>query len=177
MKTKKLILTADEIKLMMYRLAAEIAEKNKGLENICLVGIKSRGVPMAERFREYYKKNFRTEVPIGIIDISLYRDDLSKVADDPVHNGTNMSFDVTGKTLILTDDVLYSGKTVQTALSVIKQLGEPAKIALCVLIDRGHKTLPIFAEYTGKFVDTAPNEVIKVAFSETDGEEFVKIME
>jgi pyrimidine operon attenuation protein / uracil phosphoribosyltransferase len=177
LKPKKTILNAFEMKLMLDRLALEIVEKNIGTDKLYLIGIKSRGVPMAERFAEYYRRIFKVEVPVGIIDISLYRDDLSKVAENPVHNGTNLNFDITGKNIILTDDVLYSGKTVQTALNVLKKLGEPDKIMLCVLIDRGHKTLPIFAEFTGKTVDTASDEVIKVAFAETDGSDFVKIME
>lgn len=176
MKIKSKIMDAKAIERSMRRIALEIVEYNKSMDNVYLVGIKSRGVPMAERLSEYLKEIENLNVKTGIIDISLYRDDLSKVAENPVHNGTHIDFEVENAKLILIDDVLYTGRTVRAAIDAILDIGRPKEIQLCVLIDRGHKELPIHADYIGRHVPTSSEEIIKVSFMETDNEENVKIV-
>ena len=176
MKTKSRIMDVEAIERSMRRIALEIVEYNKSMDNVYLVGIKSRGVPMAERLSKYLKEIEKLNVKTGIIDISLYRDDLSKVADNPVHNGTHIDFEVENAKLILIDDVLYTGRTVRAAIDAILDIGRPKEIQLCVLIDRGHKELPIHADYIGRHVPTSSEEIIKVSFMETDNEENVKIV-
>ena len=176
MKTKSRSMDVEAIERSMRRIALEIVEYNKSMDNVYLVGIKSRGVPMAERLSKYLKEIEKLNVKTGIIDISLYRDDLSKVADNPVHNGTHIDFEVENAKLILIDDVLYTGRTVRAAIDAILDIGRPKEIQLCVLIDRGHKELPIHADYIGRHVPTSSEEIIKVSFMETDNEENVKIV-
>ena len=176
MKTKSKIKDVKAIGRSMRRIALEIVEYNKSMENVYLVGIKSRGVPMADRLSIYLKEIEKLDVKTGIIDISLYRDDLSKVAENPVHNGTHIDFEVENAKIILIDDVLYTGRTVRAAIDAILDIGRPKEIQLCVLIDRGHKELPIRADYIGRSVPTSSEEIIKVSFMETDGEENVKIV-
>ena len=176
MKTKSNIMDVKAIERSMRRIALEIVEYNKSMDNVYLVGIKSRGVPMADRLSKYLKEIENLNVKTGIIDISLYRDDLSKVADNPVHNGTHIDFEVENAKLILIDDVLYTGRTVRAAIDAILDIGRPKEIQLCVLIDRGHKELPIHADYIGRHVPTSSEEIIKVSFMETDNEENVKIV-
>ncbi|MDP8202851.1 MAG: bifunctional pyr operon transcriptional regulator/uracil phosphoribosyltransferase PyrR [Candidatus Tenebribacter burtonii] len=176
MKTKSKIMDVKAIERSMRRIALEIVEYNKSMENVYLVGIKSRGVPMADRLSIYLKEIEKLDVETGIIDISLYRDDLSKVAENPVHNGTHIDFEVENVKIILIDDVLYTGRTVRAAIDAVLDIGRPKEIQLCVLIDRGHKELPIHADYVGRYVPTSGEEIIKVSFMETDGEENVKIV-
>ena len=176
MKTKSKIMDVKAIERSMRRIALEIVEYNKSMDNVYLVGIKSRGVPMADRLSKYLKEIEKLDVKTGIIDISLYRDDLSKVAENPVHNGTHIDFKVENAKLILIDDVLYTGRTVRAAIDAILDIGRPKEIQLCVLIDRGHKELPIHADYIGRLVPTSSEEIIKVSFMETDNEENVKIV-
>ena len=176
MKTKSKIMDVKAIERSMRRIALEIVEYNKSMDNVYLVGIKSRGVPMADRLSKYLKEIENLDVKTGIIDISLYRDDLSKVAENPVHNGTHIDFEVENAKLILIDDVLYTGRTVRAAIDAILDIGRPKEIQLCVLIDRGHKELPIHADYIGRLVPTSSEEIIKVSFMETDNEENVKIV-
>jgi len=176
MKTKSKIMDVKAIERSMRRIALEIVEYNKSMENVYLVGIKSRGVPMADRLSIYLKEIEKLDVETGIIDISLYRDDLSKVAENPVHNGTHIDFEVENVKIILIDDVLYTGRTVRAAIDAVLDIGRPKEIQLCVLIDRGHKELPIHADYVGRYVPTSGEEIIKVSFTETDGEENVKIV-
>jgi pyrimidine operon attenuation protein / uracil phosphoribosyltransferase len=176
MKTKSKIMDVKAIERSMRRIALEIVEYNKSMDNVYLVGIKSRGVPMADRLSKYLKEIENLNVKTGIIDISLYRDDLSKVAENPVHNGTHIDFEVENAKLILIDDVLYTGRTVRAAIDAILDIGRPKEIQLCVLIDRGHKELPIHADYIGRLVPTSSEEIIKVSFMETDNEENVKIV-
>ena len=176
MKTKSKIMDVKAIGRSMRRIALEIVEYNKSMENVYLVGIKSRGVPMADRLSIYLKEIEKLDVKTGIIDISLYRDDLSKVAENPVHNGTHIDFEVENAKIILIDDVLYTGRTVRAAIDAVLDIGRPKEIQLCVLIDRGHKELPIRADYIGRSVPTSSEEIIKVSFMETDGEENVKIV-
>lgn len=176
MKTKSKIMDVKAIERSMRRIALEIVEYNKSMDNVYLVGIKSRAVPMADRLSKYLKEIENLNVKTGIIDISLYRDDLSKVAENPVHNGTHIDFEVENAKLILIDDVLYTGRTVRAAIDAILDIGRPKEIQLCVLIDRGHKELPIHADYIGRLVPTSSEEIIKVSFMETDNEENVKIV-
>ena len=176
MKTKSKIMDVKAIERSMRRIALEIVEYNKSMENVYLVGIKSRGVPMADRLSKYLREIENLDVKTGIIDISLYRDDLSKVAENPVHNGTHIDFDVENVKIILIDDVLYTGRTVRAAIDAVLDIGRPKEIQLCVLIDRGHKELPIHADYIGRHVPTSSEEIIKVSFMETDNEENVKIV-
>lgn len=176
MKTKSKIMDVKAIERSMRRIALEIVEYNKSMENVYLVGIKSRGVPMADRLSKYLREIENLDVKTGIIDISLYRDDLSKVAENPVHNGTHIDFEVENAKIILIDDVLYTGRTVRAAIDAVLDIGRPKEIQLCVLIDRGHKELPIHADYIGRHVPTSSEEIIKVSFMETDNEENVKIV-
>lgn len=176
MKTKSKIMDVKAIERSMRRIALEIVEYNKSMENVYLVGIKSRGVPMADRLSKYLREIENLNVKTGIIDISLYRDDLSKVAENPIHNGTHIDFDVENAKIILIDDVLYTGRTVRAAIDAVLDIGRPKEIQLCVLIDRGHKELPIHADYIGRHVPTSSEEIIKVSFMETDNEENVKIV-
>ncbi len=176
MKTKSKIMDVKAIERSMRRIALEIVEYNKSMDNVYLVGIKSRGVPMADRLSIYLKEIEKLDVKTGIVDISLYRDDLSKVAENPVHKGSHIDFEVENAKIILIDDVLYTGRTVRAAIDAVLDIGRPKEIQLCVLIDRGHKELPIHADYVGRYVPTSSEEIIKVSFVETDDEENVKIV-
>ncbi|MGE0268423.1 MAG: bifunctional pyr operon transcriptional regulator/uracil phosphoribosyltransferase PyrR [Candidatus Omnitrophota bacterium] len=165
---KKKIMDKDSIGRALMRIAHEILEKNKGTKKICLVGIRTRGVFLAERIRSCIEKIENTKVPVGILDITLYRDDIALVSSQPVVHETLIDFDIAGKKLILVDDVLYTGRTIRAALDAIIDLGRPAQIQLAVLIDRGHRELPIRADYVGKNIPTAENESVKVILKETD---------
>ncbi|MDP8204459.1 MAG: bifunctional pyr operon transcriptional regulator/uracil phosphoribosyltransferase PyrR [Candidatus Tenebribacter mawsonii] len=176
MKTKSKIMDVRAIERSMRRIALEIVEYNKSMDDVYLVGIKSRGVPMADRLSKYLNEIEKLDVKTGIIDISLYRDDLSKVAENPIHKGSQIDFEVENAKIILIDDVLYTGRTVRAAIDAVLDIGRPKEIQLCVLIDRGHKELPIHADYVGRYVPTSGEEIIKVSFIETDEEENVKIV-
>jgi len=160
----------------LHRMAHEIIEQNKGLEKIRLVGIRSRGVPLAERLARYLNEIDNTEIPVGIIDITLYRDDLSTISHQPVIKGSSIDFEMDDAIVILVDDVLYTGRTVRAAIDALLDFGRPKQIQLAVLIDRGHRELPIKADYVGKNVPTSNEEIIKVSLEETDGEDSVKIV-
>lgn len=170
-------MNAQEIEFSLKRIALEILEKNTVLKNVALIGIRSRGVPMVERLSGYIFDHENIKIKTGILDITLYRDDLSQVADNPVHNDSEIDFDVNYAKIIFVDDVLYTGRTVLSAIQAIQKMGKPKSIQLCVLIDRGHHELPFEAEYIGKSVPTSQKEIIKVSFLETDEEENVKILE
>ena len=159
------------------RISHEIIEKNKGLENVVLIGIKTRGVPVATRIANKIVAIEGQRVDAGEMDITLYRDDLSKKQIDPVVNSTKIDFDITDKTVILVDDVLYTGRTVRSALDALMDLGRPKAIQLAVLVDRGHRELPIRADYVGKNVPTSRNEIISVKLMECDKEDSVSIEE
>lgn len=159
------------------RTAHEILERNKGTENLALLGIRTRGVPLAQRIQGKIKEIEGVELPLGILDITLYRDDLSTIAKLPIVNGTQIDFDVNDKKLVLIDDVLYTGRTVRAALDAIVDIGRPSAIQLMVLVDRGHRELPIRADYVGKNVPTSKKEIIKVNLKEVDGENSVLIVE
>ncbi len=159
------------------RTAHEILERNKGTENLALLGIRTRGVPLAQRIKGKIKEIEGADLPLGILDITLYRDDLSTIAKLPIVNGTQIDFDVNDKKLVLVDDVLYTGRTVRAALDAIVDIGRPSAIQLMVLVDRGHRELPIRADYVGKNVPTSKKEIIKVNLKEVDGENSVLIVE
>ncbi|MCK8825326.1 bifunctional pyr operon transcriptional regulator/uracil phosphoribosyltransferase PyrR [Fuchsiella alkaliacetigena] len=173
MDYQKEILNTEEIERALTRIAHEILEKNKGLQDLALIGIRTRGAPLAKRVAEKIAEIEGAEVPVGILDITLYRDDLTTIAQQPVVHKTEISFDVTGKKIVLVDDVLYTGRTVRAALDALVDLGRPQVIQLAVLIDRGHRELPIKADYVGKNVPTAKEELIDVKLVETDGEDMV----
>ena len=159
------------------RISHEIIEKNKGIENVVLIGIKTRGVPVATRIANKIEAIEGQRVDAGEMDITLYRDDLSKKQIDPVVNSTKIDCDITDKTVILVDDVLYTGRTVRSALDALMDIGRPKAIQLAVLVDRGHRELPIRADYVGKNVPTSRNEIISVKLMECDKEDSVSIEE
>ncbi|WP_207640851.1 bifunctional pyr operon transcriptional regulator/uracil phosphoribosyltransferase PyrR [Desulfitibacter alkalitolerans] len=177
LKTKTVIMDENKIRRSLTRIAHEIIEKNKGTQDLVLIGIRSRGVPLAHRLNEIIEQIEGHKVPEGIIDITLYRDDLSSLAEQPVLNKTEITFDLKGKNVVLIDDVLYTGRTVRAALDAMADLGRAKTVQLAVLIDRGHKELPIRADYIGKNVPTSKNEVIAVLLKETDGIDEVLIKE
>ncbi|MCT4606414.1 MAG: bifunctional pyr operon transcriptional regulator/uracil phosphoribosyltransferase PyrR [Marinisporobacter sp.] len=168
MKFKANIMDEKAIQRATTRIAHEIIEKNKGVENIVLVGIKTRGVPFANRIAEKIENIEKSKVNVGVLDITLYRDDLTKVDENPILNDTEINFDINEKIVVLVDDVLYTGRTVRAALDGIMDMGRPKSIQLAVLIDRGHRELPIRADYVGKNVPTSNEEIIRVQFEEVD---------
>lgn len=174
---KAQIMDEKAIERALVRIAHEIIEKNRGVQNVALIGIKRRGVPLAQRIAREIKKIENVTVSVGVLDITLYRDDLSSLNDQPVLNSTNIDFDVTGKTVILVDDVLYTGRTVRAALDAIVDIGRPNSIQLAILIDRGHRELPIRADYVGKNVPTSKTEIVNVNVVEVDGLDKVVISE
>ena len=161
----------------LVRIAHQIVEKDKTTEGLCLVGIRTRGVPLAERLAENLQRIEGTAVPVGELDITLYRDDLSTVAESPVVHGTRLDFDVTGRTVVLCDDVIYTGRTARAAMDAVMALGRPARIQLFALIDRGHRELPIRPDFVGKYIPTSHGEVVSVRLAESDGETCVKLFE
>ena len=163
---KTSIMDEDGIRRALIRIAHEITEKNRGVENVALVGIRTRGVPLAARIAEEIQKIENVAVPTGSLDITLYRDDLTTMGYNPVIHGTEIDFDVTGKHIVLVDDVLYTGRTIRAALDALIDMGRPKSIQLAVLIDRGHRELPIRADYAGKNVPTSRKETIEVALQE-----------
>ena len=172
---KNVIMDADAMRRAIVRIAHEIIERNKGVDNVVLVGIRTRGVPIAERLAAAIKEIEKVELPVGMLDITLYRYDLSTLAYNPVCHGTEIDFDVDGKTVILVDDVLYTGRTIRCALDAIIDMGRPKAIQLDVLIDRGHRELPIRADFAGKNVPNSHKEAINVYLSEQDGADEVAI--
>lgn len=169
MDFKAKILDDKAISRSITRLAHEIIEKNKGIDQVVLVGILSRGVPIANRIAEKILEIEGKSVRVGQLDITLYRDDLSKVGENPIINGSDISFDLSEKHVVLVDDVIYTGRTVRAALDAVMDFGRPKTIQLAVLVDRGHRELPIRADYVGKNVPTSTKEIIKVRISEVDG--------
>lgn len=159
----------------LTRIAHEIVERNKGGENLLLVGIKTRGVPLTIRLQSKIKEIENITVPVGELDITLYRDDLEKVTTDPELKGSNIEADIDGKRVILIDDVLFTGRTVRAAMDAVMDIGRPSQIQLGVLIDRGHRELPIRADYVGKNIPTSKEEVIVVHLKETDEKDEVGI--
>ena len=174
---KTVLMDQQGIQRALVRIAHEIVEKNKGVENIVLVGIRSRGVPLSERVADAIERIEGTRPPVGVLDITLYRDDLSTLSYQPIVRPTTMPVDLDHKNIILVDDVLYTGRTIRAALDAIIDMGRPNSIQLAVLVDRGHRELPIRADYVGKNVPTAAKEVVRVMVMELDQEDKVVIRE
>lgn len=169
MKLKAQIMDEADVSRALVRIAHEIVEKNHGAENLCLIGIKTRGVPLAQRLAENILSFTGTSIPVGKLDITLYRDDLTAIARDPILSETDVPFSVEGKTVVLVDDVIYTGRTARAALDAVMQLGRPSRIQLAVLIDRGHTELPIRPNYVGKNIPTSQSEIVAVRLTEQDG--------
>jgi pyrimidine operon attenuation protein / uracil phosphoribosyltransferase len=176
-REKAQLMSASEIDRTLVRLAHEILEKAQDLKRLAFIGIRRRGVPMAVRLAEKIKDLEKLVVPVGFLDINLYRDDLSTVSEKPVHSATEINFPITGKDIILMDDVLYTGRTIRAALDALFDKGRPARVQLLVLIDRGWSELPIEARYVGRMVQTSGNEIIEVKFQEVDQMEKVLLVE
>ena len=174
---KAVLMDGEAMRRSLVRISHEIVEKNKGVENIVLVGIRTRGVPIAERLADAIEKIEGTRPPVGVLDITLYRDDLSTLAYQPVVRTTELPVDIYGKIVVLVDDVLYTGRTIRAALDAVIDMGRPTTIQLAVLIDRGHRELPIRADFVGKNVPTSSHEVVSVQLDTIDGEEKVVIKE
>ena len=177
LKFKSLIVDESAVIRALRRISFEIIERNKGTEDLCLVGICRRGVPLAKRIAENIAANEKTAVPVGKLDITLYRDDLTQNETEPVLNSTDISFPITGRNVVLVDDVLYTGRTARAAIDALIQLGRPATVQLAVLIDRGHRELPIRADYVGKNIPTSKSELIAVKVPEFDGALGVELLE
>ncbi len=177
MKEKAKILDKDALNRSLMRIAHEILEKNKGADELCLVGIRNRGAHLAGRIADCIGKIDNAAIPVGILDITLYRDDLTLIAASPVIHKTEIGFDISDKNIVLIDDVLYTGRTIRAALDALIDLGRPKSIQLAVLIDRGHRELPIRADYVGKNIPTAQDETVEVRLSEVDGCDEVVIVE
>jgi pyrimidine operon attenuation protein / uracil phosphoribosyltransferase len=174
---KRQLMSASEIERTLVRLAHEIIEKNNGSADLGLVGIRRRGVPLSERLAKTIARIEKKPVPVGTLDITLYRDDLSTLGPKPVVQKTDIGFDVTGKTIVLVDDVLYTGRTVRAALDALFRQGRPRQVQMLVLIDRGHRELPIEATFVGRKVQTTEKEIIEVRLREVDDAEQVMLME
>ena len=175
MKEKAQLMDDKAMARAITRVSHEIIEKNKGIEDVVLVGIKTRGVPIANRIAKKIESIEGQSINTGEVDITLYRDDLKEVNADPVINGSNIKFDINDKVVVLVDDVLYTGRTVRAALDAIMDIGRPKSIQLAVLVDRGHRELPIRADYVGKNVPTSKNEIISVMLEEVDEQDSVTI--
>lgn len=172
---KNVIMDADAMRRAIVRISHEIIERNKGVEDVVLVGIRTRGVPIAERLATAIKNIENVELPVGMLDITLYRDDLSTLAYNPIVHGTEIDLDLNGKTIVLVDDVLYTGRTIRAALDAVIDMGRPKAIQLAVMIDRGHRELPIRADFAGKNVPTSHKESVEVHLEELDGADEVVI--
>ena len=176
-KVKAQVMDGENLRRALYRLSHEITERNKGVQDLVLIGIRTRGVPLARRLAELIKEHEKKEIPVGTLDITFYRDDLTLVSPQPVVHRSIVPFPIDAKKVVLVDDVLYTGRTVRAALDALMDLGRPSMIQLAVLIDRGHRELPIRADYIGKNVPTSKREVIQVKLQEVDGAESVVILE
>jgi pyrimidine operon attenuation protein/uracil phosphoribosyltransferase len=175
-KEKATIMEANSLKRALMRIAHEILEKNKGAQDLILVGVRTRGVYLARRLAEKIKKIEGVEIEVGELDITFYRDDLTTLAN-PLVKKTNLPFDVTGKKVVLVDDVLFTGRTARAALDALMDFGRPASIQLAVLVDRGHRELPIRADFVGKNIPTARREEVRIYLKEVDGKDSAVIGE
>jgi len=168
MREKAVILDEVSMDRALTRIAHEIVESNKGTDSLVLIGIQRRGVVLANKIAEILEKSLNTPIQMGILDITLYRDDLSLLNEQPVINGTDIGFVITEKNVVLVDDVLYTGRTIHAAMNALMDMGRPKRIQLAVMIDRGHREFPIRADFVGKNVPTSADEVIKVKVHEFD---------
>ena len=177
LREKEVLMSASEIERTLVRLAHEIVEKHNGIGNLGLIGIRRRGIPIAERLARHIERIEKTPVPVGTLDITLYRDDLSTVGPKPVVQPRPIGFNITEKDVVLCDDVLYTGRTVRAALDALFDQGRPRSVKLLALIDRGHRELPIEATFVGRRVQTTALEIIEVKLSETDQMDKVLLVE
>ncbi len=177
LESKKLLMDEVAMKRAITRIAHEIIERNKGVENVALIGIRRRGGPIAQRLAERIQEIEGVKVPVGILDITLYRDDLTTLASQPQLHRTEVSFDINDMNVVIVDDVLFTGRTVRAAMDALIDIGRPRCMQLAVLVDRGHRELPIKADYVGKNIPTSLQEVISVSVTEIDGLEEVVIQE
>ena len=173
--TGRRIMAAEDVRRATTRISHEIVEKQAGTDGLLLIGIQRRGVPLAQRIAAAILENEGADIPVGALDITFYRDDLSLVAQQPVVKGTELPSGIDGKTIVLVDDVLYTGRTIRAAMDALVDFGRPQAIRLAVLVDRGHRELPIRADHVGKNVPTSREELVKVHLEETDGEDGVEI--
>ncbi len=176
-KEKAGVMDAAALNRTLSRITHEILEKNKGSVNLAIIGIRNRGAFLAERIVKKINEIDKSRLPLGILDITLYRDDLTAIASQPIVHKTDIPFDINGKKVVLVDDVLYTGRTIRSALDALVDFGRPREIQLAILIDRGHRELPIRADFVGKNIPTAPREIVEVRLKEVDGEDRVVIME
>jgi pyrimidine operon attenuation protein/uracil phosphoribosyltransferase len=174
---KTQLMSATEIDRTLQRVAHEIVERSGGTANLALIGVRRRGVPLAQRIAKAMRAIDGVDVPVGTLDITLYRDDLSTIGAQPILQSSEIPFSVDGKDLILVDDVLYTGRTVRAAMNGLFDLGRPKRVRLCVLIERGHRELPIEAAFIGRSVQTSDMEIIEVRLTEVDHEERVMLVE
>jgi pyrimidine operon attenuation protein/uracil phosphoribosyltransferase len=174
---KAQLMSASEIDRTLQRLAHEIVEKSGGTKHLALIGIRRRGVPLAQRIAQAMRGIDGVDVPVGTLDITLYRDDLSKVASHAVLQSSHIPFGVDNMDLVMVDDVLYTGRTIRAAMNGLFDLGRPKRVSLCVLIDRGHREMPIAAQFTGRVVQTSSTEIIEVRLREIDNEERVVLVD
>jgi pyrimidine operon attenuation protein/uracil phosphoribosyltransferase len=177
LRQKAELMSASEVSRALTRIAHEIVERNKGAERLALVGVHTRGVPIALRLAELIARFENARPPVGKLDITLYRDDLTEIALQPIVRRTEVDFDVHGMRIVLCDDVLYTGRTARAALDALIDMGRPDVIQYAALVDRGHRELPIRADYVGKNVPTSRQELVKVKLSEVDGEDRVELLE
>jgi pyrimidine operon attenuation protein / uracil phosphoribosyltransferase len=174
---KRQLLSAEEISRTLQRLAHEIVEKTSGAKDLAFIGVRRRGVPLSARLTKLIRGFANVEVPVGTLDITLYRDDLSTVGAQPVVHSTDIDFMVDGRDLVIVDDVLYTGRTIRAAMNGLFDLGRPRRIRLCVLIDRGHRELPVEATFIGQTVQTSDTEIVEVRLQEIDSEERVMLVD
>lgn len=173
---EKIIMTPEDIKRSLARIAHEIIERNKSTGHLVLVGMRTRGVPLANRLAAYMENPEGSKIPVGALDISLYRDDLSSLEQQPTVQQTDIPVDIDDKSIVLVDDVLYTGRSIRAAMDALIDLGRPRSIQLAVLVDRGHRELPIRADYVGKNIPSSRDEEIQVQLVETDGTDGVVII-
>jgi pyrimidine operon attenuation protein/uracil phosphoribosyltransferase len=173
----KQVFTKEEIERAVIRISHEIIENNKGVKDLAIVGIRTRGYVLAERIAAVINNIYGANLYVGALDITFYRDDLSAISEQPVIHNTEIDFDIENKNIVLVDDVLYTGRTIRCALDALIDFGRPKTIQLAVLIDRGHRELPIRADYVGKNIPTSQKELVQVKFQETDSEDSVSIEE
>lgn len=177
MTEKAKILDKEAMSRALTRIAHEILEKNKGVGGLALVGIRNRGIFLAQRLADCIEKIEEVKIETGILDITLYRDDLTLISAQPVVKKTEIEFDISGKVVVLVDDVLYTGRTIRAAMDALMDLGRPKSIQLAVLVDRGHRELPVRADYAGKNIPTAKDETVEVRLEESDGQDAVVIVD
>lgn len=177
MEVKAKVIDEQGLNRTVTRLAHEILERNKGTENLVLVGMRTRGEFLAKRIYDKIKEIENSDLEYGVLDVTLYRDDFRKRLKQPEVSVTNITFDLTEKVVVLVDDVLYTGRTVRSALNALMDLGRPSSIQFCVLVDRGHRELPIKADFVGKNIPTSINEEVKVKMREVDGEDSVYLVD